>query len=57
MNNTDKAIKYFTSLEKIYVELQNKEMLNIINEALEALYYRKAQNDYAVKMFGDSKEK
>lgn len=42
MNNINKTIKYFTSLRKTYVELQNKEMFNIIEDALEALYYRKA---------------
>lgn len=57
MYNINKAIKYFTSLRKTYVKLQNKEMFNIIEDALEALYYRKAQENYAIKMFGNPKEK
>lgn len=32
-------------------------MLNIIEEALETLCYRKAQEEYAIKMFGNPKEK
>ena len=39
MYNINKAIKYFTSLRKTHVELQNKEMFNIMEDALEALYY------------------
>lgn len=57
MYDINKTIKYFVSLKKVYIELQNDEMHCIINDALEALYQCKTQNDYFINMFGDLKEK
>lgn len=57
MYDINKTLRYFSSLRSIYIELQNTEMLNIIEDALEALCYRKAQEDYAIKMFSGSKER
>ena len=52
MNNINKTIKHFESLQKRYTTQHNGQMCERVADALEALYRFKSQEDYFKKMFG-----
>ena len=52
MNNINKTIKHFESLQKRYTTQHNGQMCERVADALEALYCFKSQEDYFKKMFG-----
>lgn len=55
MNDINKTIKHFESLQKRYTTQHNGQMCERVADALEALYRFKSQEDYFEKMFGDAK--
>ena len=52
MNDINKTIKHFESLQKRYITQHNGQMCERVADALEALYQLKSQQDYFEKMFG-----
>ena len=52
MNDINKTIKHFESLQKRYTTQHNGQMCERVADALEALYRFKNQEDYFNKMFG-----
>lgn len=52
MNDLNKTIKHFESLQKRYTTQHNGQMCERVADALEALYQLKSQQDYFEKMFG-----
>lgn len=52
MNDINKTIKHFESLQKRYTTQHNGQMCERVADALEALYRFKSQEDYFEKMFG-----
>ena len=55
MNDINKTIKHFESLQKRYTTQHNGQMCERVADALEALYQLKSQQDYFEKMFVDAK--
>ena len=55
MNDINKTIKYFESLQKRYFNQHNGQMCERVADALEALYRFKSQEDFFKKYFGLSK--
>lgn len=55
MNDINKTIKHFESLQKRYTTQHNGQMCERVADALEALYRFKSQEDYFGKMFGNTK--
>lgn len=56
MNDINKTIKHFESLQKRYTTQHNGQMCERVSDALEALYRFKSQEDYFEKMFGTTKD-
>lgn len=56
MNNINKTIKHFESLQKRYTTQHNGQMCERVADALEALYQLKSQQDYFAKMFGTTQK-
>lgn len=52
MNNINKTIKHFESLQKRYTTQHNGQMCERVADALEALYHFQSQEDFLKKMFG-----
>lgn len=52
MNNINKTIKHFESLQKRYTTQHNGQMCERVADALEALYRFQSQEDFFKKMFG-----
>lgn len=52
MNDINKTIKHFESLQKRYTTQHNGKMCERVADALEALYFFKNKEDYFKKMFG-----
>ena len=52
MNDINKTIKHFESLQKRYTTQHNGRMCERVADALEALYRFQSQEDYFKKMFG-----
>lgn len=52
MNNINKTIKHFESLQKRYTTQHNGQMCERVADALEALYFFKSKEDDLKKMFG-----
>lgn len=52
MNDINKTIKHFESLQKRYTTQHNGQMCERVADALEALYRFKNQEDYFKTMFG-----
>ena len=52
MNEINKTIKHFESLQKRYTTQHNGKMCERVADALEALERFKCQEDYFEKMFG-----
>ena len=52
MNNINKTIKHFESLQKRYTTQNNGQMCERVADALEALYRFQSQEDFFKKMFG-----
>ena len=53
MNDINKTIKHFKSLQKRYMTQHNNQMCERVADALEALERFKYQKDYLEKMFGN----
>lgn len=53
MNDINKTIKHFESLQKRYTTQHNGQMCERVADALEALYRFKKQEDFFKDMFGD----
>ena len=51
MNDINKTIKHFESLQKRYTTQHNGQMCERVADALEALYRFKSQEDFLKKMF------
>ena len=54
MNDINKTIKHFESLQKRYTTQHNGQMCGRVADALEALYFFKSKEDYFEKMFGNT---
>lgn len=52
MNDINKTIKHFESLQKRYTTQHNGKMCERVADALEALEHFKCREDYFEKMFG-----
>lgn len=52
MNDINKTIKHFESLQKRYTTQHNGRMCERVADALEALYRFQSQEDFFKKMFG-----
>ena len=52
MNNINKTIKHFESLQKRYTTQHNGQMCERVADAWEALYRFQRQEDFFKKMFG-----
>ena len=52
MNNINKTINHFESLQKRYTTQHNGQMCERVADALEALYFFKSKEDDLKKMFG-----
>lgn len=50
MNNINKTIKHFESLQKRYTTQHNGQMCERVADALEALYRFQSQEDFFKKM-------
>jgi hypothetical protein len=57
MNDINKTIKHFESLQKRYTTQHNGQMCERVADALEALYQCKSQQDYFDRMFGTNQSK
>lgn len=57
MNDLNKTIKHFESLQKRYTTQHNGQMCERVADALEALYQCKSQQDYFGRMFGTNQSK
>lgn len=57
MNDLNKTIKHFESLQKRYTTQHNGKMCERVADALEALYQLKSQQAYFEKMFGGHSNK
>ena len=57
MNDLNKTIKHFESLQKRYTTQHNGQMCERVADALEALYQCKSQQDYFDRMFGTNQSK
>ena len=55
MNDINKTIKHFESLQKRYFTQHNGQMCERVADALEALYRFKSQEEFFKKYFGLSK--
>lgn len=55
MNDINKTIKHFESLQKRYTTQHNGKMCDRVSDALEALYRFKNQEEYFKTMFGSKK--
>lgn len=53
MNDINKTIKHFKSLQKRYTSQHNGQMCERVDDALEALERFKYQEDYFTRMFGN----
>lgn len=52
MNDINKTIKHFKSLQKRYTTEHNGQMCERVADALEALEFFKSKEDYLKRMFG-----
>lgn len=55
MNDINKTIKHFESLQKRYTTQHNGQMCERVADALKALYFFKSKEDYFEKMLDDAK--
>ena len=56
MNDINKTIKHFESLQKRYTTQHNGQMCERVADALEALYQLKSKQDYFEKTSGAVKD-
>ena len=57
MNNINKTIKHFESLQKRYTTQHNGQMCERVADALEALYRFQSQEDFLKNVWNYSKYK